>query len=57
MGQVALSLKQASLVGELITSAKIIATGEIKRKVTIKGLSATKGARAAIEASGGSFAE
>ena len=52
-----LALKQAGLVGELTKSAKIVATGEITRKVVVKGLSATKGARAAIEAAGGSFAE
>ena len=52
-----LALKQAGLVGELTKSAKIIATGELKRKIVVKGLGATKGARAAIEAAGGSFAE
>jgi large subunit ribosomal protein L15 len=52
-----LALKQAGLVGELTKSAKIIATGELKRKILVKGLGATKGARAAIEAAGGSFAE
>ena len=52
-----LALKQAGLVGELTRSAKIIATGEIKRKVVVKGLGAAKNARAAIEAAGGSFAE
>jgi large subunit ribosomal protein L15 len=52
-----LALKQAGLIGEMITSAKIIKTGELKRKVLVKGLGATKGARAAIEAAGGSFAE
>ncbi|QNB12461.1 50S ribosomal protein L15 [Paraburkholderia tropica] len=52
-----LALKQAGLIGELTRSAKIIATGEIKRKVVVKGLGATKNARAAIEAAGGSFAE
>src|SRR5580692_12428429 len=52
-----LALKQAGLLGELITSAKIIKTGELKRKIVVKGLGATKGARAAIEAAGGSFAE
>ena len=52
-----LALKQAGLVGEMTKSAKIIATGEIKRKVVVKGLGATKNARAAIEAAGGSFAE
>ena len=52
-----LALKQAGLVNELTKSAKIIATGEISRKIVVKGLGATKGARAAIEAAGGSFAE
>ena len=52
-----LALKQAGLIGELTKSVKIIATGEISRKVVVKGLGATKGARAAIEAAGGSFAE
>jgi large subunit ribosomal protein L15 len=52
-----LALKQAGLLGVLITSAKIIKTGELTRKITVKGLNATKGARAAIEAAGGSFAE
>jgi large subunit ribosomal protein L15 len=52
-----LAVKQAGLVNELTKSAKIIATGEIKRKIVVKGLGATKGARAAIEAAGGSFAE
>ena len=52
-----LALKQAGLVSELTRSAKIIATGEISRKIVVKGLAATKGARAAIEAAGGSFAE
>jgi large subunit ribosomal protein L15 len=52
-----LALKQAGLVNELTKSVKIIATGEISRKVVVKGLLASKGARAAIEAAGGSFAE
>jgi len=52
-----LALKKAGLLGVLIRSAKVIATGTLTRKVTLKGLSATKGARAAIEAAGGSIAE
>lgn len=51
------ALKQAGLLGELITSVKVIATGEISRAVTLKGVAVTKGARAAIEAAGGSVAE
>ena len=48
-----LVLKQAGLVGELVKSAKVIKAGELTRKVTIKGLGATAGAKAAIEAAGG----
>src|SRR6202042_1954712 len=47
-------LQQAGLLGVLFTSARIIKTGELTRKITVKGLVATKGARAAIEAAGGS---
>lgn len=52
-----LALKQAGLLGELISSVKVVATGEITRKVTLKGILASKGARAAVEAAGGSFVE
>ena len=51
-----LSLKQAGLVGEIIKVVKIIKTGELTRKVTLKGVLATAGAKAAIEALGGSVA-
>jgi large subunit ribosomal protein L15 len=51
------ALKQAGVLGVLVTSARVIASGELKRKVTLKGLVATKGARAAIEAAGGSVGE
>jgi len=50
------SLKQAGLVGELIKHVKVIKTGELSRKVTLKGVNATAGAKAAIEAAGGSLA-
>ena len=33
--------------------AKVVLSGEIKKAVTLKGVAATKGARAAIEAAGG----
>ena len=36
------------------TRAKVILSGEIKRKVALKGIAISKGARAAIEAAGGS---
>lgn len=51
-----LALKQAGLVSELARVVRIIKAGEISKKVTINGLIATKGAKAAIEAAGGSVA-
>ena len=50
------SLKQAGLVGELIKHVKVFKSGELSRKVTLKGVAATAGAKAAIEAAGGSLA-
>jgi large subunit ribosomal protein L15 len=49
-----LALKAAGLVGQMIRSVKVVKTGEITRKLVLKGIAATKGARAAIEAAGGS---
>jgi large subunit ribosomal protein L15 len=51
-----LTLKQAGLVGELAKVVKIIKSGELTRKVALKGIGATVGARAVIEAAGGSIA-
>jgi len=51
-----LALKQAGLVGELIKVVKVIKSGEIKRAVKLNGIGATAGAKAAIEAAGGSIA-
>ena len=51
-----LVLKAAGLVGELARNVRVILSGEISKKVTLKGLTATKGAKAAIEAAGGSVA-
>jgi large subunit ribosomal protein L15 len=48
------TLKKAGAVPRLALRAKIILAGEIQRKVALKGLLATKGARAAIEKAGGS---
>ncbi len=50
-------LKQHGLAGEQINAVKVIKTGEIKRAVTLKGLTASAGARAAIEAAGGKVLE
>ena len=52
-----LSLKQAGLVGDLVKTVKVIKTGELSAKVVLKGIGATAGAKAAIEAAGGSVAE
>jgi large subunit ribosomal protein L15 len=49
-----LVLKQAGVVPNAALAAKVILNGEIKRKVTLRGLLVTKGARAAIEKAGGS---
>ena len=38
-------------------AAKVILSGELKRKVTLKGVKASKGARAAIEKAGGKYEE
>ena len=51
-----LVLKQAGVVPHAALSAKVILNGEIKRKVKLRGLLVTKGARAAIEKAGGSVA-
>jgi len=51
-----LALKQAGLVSELARVVRVIKAGRISKKVTVNGLIATKGAKAAIEAAGGSVA-
>ncbi|MDB5866772.1 MAG: ribosomal protein [Betaproteobacteria bacterium] len=48
------SLKAAGVVPHLAIHAKLILSGQIERKVAVKGLGVTKGARAAVEAAGGS---
>ena len=47
------TLKQADVIGINMKRAKIVLSGELKKAVTVKGLSVTKGAKAAIEAAGG----
>ena len=49
-----LTLMQAKLVSQFALIVKVVKTGEIKRKVVVKGLGVTAGAKAAIEAVGGS---
>ena len=51
-----LTLKQAGLVPELVRAVKVFAAGKLTKKVTLTGIAATAGAKAAIEAAGGSVA-
>ena len=46
-------LKAAGLVGQLVKHVKVIGTGALARKVSLKGIAATAGAKLAIEAAGG----
>ncbi len=48
-------LKKAGVVSRLAKQAKVILAGEIKRKISLKGLLASKGAQAAIEKAGGNI--
>ena len=47
------ALKAAQIVSVFAESAKVVLSGELKKAVHLKGIGATKGARAAIEAAGG----
>jgi large subunit ribosomal protein L15 len=51
-----LALKQAGVVAEMAKVVKVIATGALTLKVALKGVLPTAGAKAAIEAAGGSVA-
>jgi len=51
-----LTLKAAGLVRQLIKHVKVVKTGELSRKVALKGIGATAAAKAVIEAAGGSVA-
>ena len=46
-------LKKANIISKNIQRVKVIASGEINKAITVKGLMLTKGAQAAIEAAGG----
>jgi large subunit ribosomal protein L15 len=52
-----LVLKQSGIVPALAKTAKVILSGELGKAVKLKGIAASKGARAAIEAAGGSLAD
>jgi large subunit ribosomal protein L15 len=49
------ALKSEGIVPRDVLAAKVILSGKISRKVMLKGVKASKGARAAIEAAGGSI--
>ena len=51
------ALQKAGVIGLHVNRAKAILSGEIDRAVTLKGIGATKGARAAIEKAGGKVEE
>jgi large subunit ribosomal protein L15 len=52
-----LVLKQAGIVKSSVRAAKVYLAGEISKPIKLRGVAVTKGARAAIEAAGGSIAE
>ncbi len=47
------ALQAANLISRNIKRAKVMASGKLEKKVTLKGIKVTKGAREAIEAAGG----
>jgi large subunit ribosomal protein L15 len=49
------ALKKAGVIPVFAEQAKVVLSGEVSKAVTLKGIGATKGARAAIEAAGGKF--
>lgn len=51
------ALKDAGLITRNVIAVKIMLSGEITRKITVRGLGVTKGARVAIEAAGGNIEE
>ncbi len=51
-----LTLKAAGVVPQLARGAKVFRSGTLTRKVSLSGVGATKGAKEAIEAAGGSVA-
>ena len=51
-----LTLKTSGLVGQIAKNVKVINTGTLTMAVKLNGISATAGAKAIIEAAGGSIA-
>ncbi|MGE4242235.1 50S ribosomal protein L15 [Ramlibacter sp.] len=50
-----LALKQAKLVAQIVKNVKVVKSGELTKAVKLTGIGATAGAKAAIEAAGGSL--
>jgi len=51
------ALKAEGVISRLKTEAKVVLSGKLTRKVTVKDMGVTKGARAAIEAAGGAIVD
>jgi large subunit ribosomal protein L15 len=51
------ALKNADLVNENVTRARVFLSGELGKALTVKGLAVTRGAREAIEKAGGKVEE
>jgi len=51
-----LALKSAGLVGQIAKNVKVIKSGALTKAVKLNGIGATAGAKAAIEAAGGTLA-
>jgi large subunit ribosomal protein L15 len=51
------ALKRAGVIDARATQAKVVLSGKLERAVTLKGVGATRGARAAIAAAGGRIEE
>ncbi len=51
------ALKEADIIGQHVRRVKVMLSGDVGRALTLKGIPATKGARAAVEAAGGKFEE
>lgn len=49
------ALKDADIIRQDVRRVKVMLSGEVGRALTLKGIAATKGARAAVEAAGGKF--
>ena len=52
-----LALKEAGLIAATAQTVKVIASGNVNKAITLKGIKATKGAKLAIEAAGGKVEE